>query len=64
MFALQWVTLMGGLYLTYRVAVARVRRNRPPTHRALRAVLPILLFAAAYTVMNVLMLAAPMSHRH
>ena len=64
LFALQWATLMAGLYLTYRVAVARVRRNGPRPERAFRAVLPILLFAAAYTVMNVFMLSAPMAHRH
>jgi len=63
LFALQWATLMGGLYLTYRVCVARVRRNAPPD-RAFRAVLPVLLFSTAYTVMNVFLLAAPMSHRH
>jgi len=64
LFALQCATLMAGLYLTYRVAVARVRRNGPRPERAFRAVLPILLFAGAYTVMNVFMLAAPMAHRH
>jgi len=64
LFALQWATLMAGLYLAYRVGVARVRRNGPRPDRAFRAVLPILLFAAAYTVMNAFMLAAPMAHRH
>jgi hypothetical protein len=64
LFLLQWATLMGGLYLTYRVGVARVRGNGLPPERAFRSVLPILLFAAAYTVMNVFMLSAPMAHRH
>jgi polyferredoxin len=64
LFVLQWATLMAGLYLTYRVGVARVRRNGPRPERAFRAVLPILLFAAAYTAMNVFMLSAPMAHRH
>ena len=56
LFALQWATLMAGLYLTYRVAVRRVR--------VFRVVLPMLLFGAAYTVMNVFILSAPMAHRH
>ena len=64
LFVLQWATLMAGLYLTYRVGVGRVRRNGPRPERAFRAVLPILLCAAAYTVMNVFMLSAPMAHRH
>ena len=64
LFVLQWLTLIGGLYLAYRVAIARMRRYALGPQRAFRAVLPILLFGAAYTLMNIMILAAPMAHRH
>ena len=64
LFVLQWLALVGGLYLAYRVAVAVARRNASPPASAFRAVLPILLFAVAYTLLNILILSAPMAHRH
>ena len=64
LFVLQWLALVGGLYLAFRVAVAVARRNTSPALSAFRAALPILLFALAYTALNILILSAPMAHRH
>lgn len=63
LFALQWAALAGGLYLAFHVALAVARRNTAPV-RAFRHALPVLLFAIAYTVLNILILSAPMAHRH
>ena len=64
LFVLQWLALVGGLYLAFRVAVAVARRNTSPALSAFRTALPILLFAVAYTALNLLILSAPMGHRH
>jgi polyferredoxin len=62
LFFLQWVVLMAGLYLAFRVGVAVVRRHGPPA--TFRTLTPILLFATAFTVMNLVILSAAMGHRH
>jgi hypothetical protein len=64
LFTLQWLALMGGLYLACRVGVTLVRRNDWPPARSFRAVLPLVLFATAYTVLSLLVLSAAMAHRH
>ena len=75
LFVLQWVALMAGLCLAVRVAISLVRRTGPQLEgsgpeadlsslQAFRTVLPILLFATAYTVLNLLVLSAAMGHRH
>ena len=64
LYFLQWLALIGGLYLAYRVSTRLVARYASGSGKAFRMVLPILLFAVAYTVLNVLILAAPMAHRH
>ncbi|MBI4461151.1 MAG: 4Fe-4S binding protein [Acidobacteria bacterium] len=62
MFLLQGAALLGGLYLAFRLGTTIVRRN-VPSH-VFRTALPIFLFAVAYTILNILILAAPMAHRH
>jgi ferredoxin len=64
LFVLQWVALMGGLYLGIQIAVAAVRRSSPPQGLPFRAVLPLLVFAVGYTVGNLLLLSSAMGHRH
>ncbi len=64
LFVMQWLALLAGFYLAVRVTVALVRRNGLAPQRAFRAALPILVFAAAYTIMNLAVLSAAMSHRH
>jgi ferredoxin len=64
LFLLQWLALMGGLYLAYRVSTRLVARQASGQKGAFRMALPILVFAVAYTILNVLVLAAPMAHRH
>ena len=64
LFLLQWLALIGGLYLSYLVGVAVARRTSVQSVRAFRTALPILLFAIAYTVINIVVLSAPMAHRH
>ncbi len=64
LFVLQWLALIGGLYLAFHVGVAVARRTASPSMQAFRTALPIFLFAIAYTVLNVLILSAPMAHRH
>jgi polyferredoxin len=64
LYFLQWLALVGGLYLAYRVSTRLVARSVWERTRSFRVVLPILLFAVAYTVLNILVLAAPMAHRH
>jgi hypothetical protein len=64
LFVLQWSALMAGLYLAFRVGIALARRNGWPPERAFRAMAPILLFATAYTVLNLVILSASMGHRH
>jgi len=64
LYFLQWLALLGGLYLAFRVSTRLVARHAPDRAQAFRMALPVLLFAVAYTVLNVLVLAAPMAHRH
>ena len=64
LFFLQWLALAGGLYLALRISAHLARRHAGGQARAVRMALPIQVFALAYTVMNVLLLAAPMAHRH
>jgi polyferredoxin len=64
LYFLQWLALIGGLYLTYRVSTRLVARYASEQTTASRMLLPVLLFAFAYTLLNVLVLAAPMAHRH
>ena len=64
LFVLQWVALMAGLYLAFRVGVAIARRDGGPSERAFRTLAPTLLFATAFTVLNLAILSAAMGHRH
>ncbi len=64
LFVMQWVTLMAGLFLAFRVGLALARRSANQPARIFRDVVPILLFATAFTVLNLIVLAAPMAHRH
>ncbi len=64
LFTLQWLALVSGLFLAFRVGVAVVRRNTAQSRLAFRTALPIMLFAIAYTVLNIIVLSAPMAHRH
>ncbi|MBI3933371.1 MAG: 4Fe-4S binding protein [Acidobacteria bacterium] len=64
LFFLQWAALAGGLFLAYRVTVGVARRDTPQSRSAFGTALPVLLFAVAYTVLNFLVLSAPMAHRH
>ena len=64
MFVLQWLALLAGLYLAFRVGFGLTRREAPLGAHNLRAVLPILIFATAYTLLNLVILSAPMAHRH
>ena len=64
LYFLQWLALIGGLYLAYRVSTRLVARYASEQTGAFRMALPVLLFAFAYTVLNVLVLSAPMAHRH
>ena len=64
LFIMQWAALMAGLYLAFRVGVALVRRNTAQPERAFRNAIPILLFATAFTVLNLVVLSAAMGHRH
>ena len=64
LFVLQWLGLIGGLYLAFWVGVAVARRITGQPAKAFGVALPILLFAVAYTVLNIFILAAPMAHRH
>jgi polyferredoxin len=64
LFVLQWVALLAGLYLAFRVGFALTRRDSPLPAQRFRAVLPILLFATAYTLLNLVILSASMAHRH
>lgn len=64
LYFLQWLALIGGLFLAYRVSTRLVARYSSESAKGFRMVLPVLLFAVAYTVLNVLVLAAPMAHRH
>ncbi len=61
---LQLMAFIGGLFLAFRVGVAVVRRNSSQARLAFRTELPILLFAIAYAVLNIVVLSAPMAHRH
>lgn len=65
MYVLQWLALVGGMYLAFKVGVAVARRvTTGQTAKAFSAALPIFLFAAAYTLVNLLILSMPMTHRH
>jgi polyferredoxin len=64
LFFLQWLALLGGLYLAFRIATSLVQRHSAEKAMAFRMALPIFLFAVGYTILNVLILAAPMAHRH
>jgi hypothetical protein len=64
LFILQWVALLGGLFLAFRVGVTLVRRNSLSPQQAFRAAVPILLFATAFTVLNLVVLSSAMAHRH
>jgi hypothetical protein len=52
------------LYLAFRIATSLVQRHSAEKAMAFRMALPIFLFAVGYTILNVLILAAPMAHRH
>ncbi|MCZ6491991.1 MAG: hypothetical protein O7A06_15860 [Acidobacteria bacterium] len=58
------MAFFGALFLAFRVGVAVVRRNSAQSRLAFRTALPIMLFAIAYTVLNIIVLSAPMAHRH
>ena len=64
MFVIQSVALLGGLYLAFWIGVTVLRRVAGQPGKALATAMPVLLFAVAYTVMNIFILAAPMAHRH
>jgi len=64
LYFLQWLALIGGLYLAYRVSTRLVARYATEKTGAFRMALPVLLFSVAYTVLNALILSAPMAHRH
>jgi ferredoxin len=64
LFFMQWLALAGGLYLAWQVSVHLAGRYATDRAAALRMAAPIQLFALAYTVLNILVLAAPMVHRH
>lgn len=64
LFLMQWLALAGGLYLAWQVSAHLAGRHATDRTTALRMALPIQLFAVAYTVLNVLVLASPMAHRH
>ena len=64
LFFMQWLALAGGLYLAWQVSVRLAGRHATDRAAALRMAAPIQLFALAYTVLNILVLAAPMVHRH
>jgi hypothetical protein len=63
-FFLQWLALAGGLYLAWQVSSHLTRQRAGDRADALRMALPLQLFAVAYTLLSVLVLAAPMAHRH
>jgi hypothetical protein len=64
LYLLQWLALIGGLFLAYRVSTRLAARYATDSGKGFRMALPVWVFAVAYTVMNVLILAAPMAHRH
>ena len=64
LFIMQWVALLAGLYLAFRVGITLVRRNGFPPQRAFRAALPLIVFATGFTVLNLVVLSAAMGHRH
>jgi hypothetical protein len=64
LFFLQWLALAGGLYLAWQVSAHLTARHATSRAGALRMAVPIQLFAVAYTVLNILVLASPMAHRH
>ncbi|MBI2817336.1 MAG: 4Fe-4S binding protein [Acidobacteria bacterium] len=64
LFLMQWVALLGGLYLAWRVGIALVKRTVLAPQNAFRTALPIVLFATAFTVLNLVALSSAMSHRH
>jgi hypothetical protein len=64
LFFMQWLALVGGLYLAWQVSTHLTGRYATDLKGASRMAVPIQLFAVAYTVLNVLVLAAPMAHRH
>jgi polyferredoxin len=64
LFILQWFALLGGLFLAFRVGVSLVRRNSASPQQAFRAAVPILLFATAFTILNLVVLSSAMGHRH
>ena len=63
MFLLQGLALLGGLYLAFRIGTVAARRYGVSS-QAFRMALPVFLFAIAYTILNILILSAPMAHRH
>ena len=63
MFLLQGAALLGGLYLAFRIASVAARRD-DASAQTFRMALPVFLFAIAYTILNILILSAPMAHRH
>ena len=64
LFFMQWLALAGGLYLAWQVSAHLAGRHATDRATALRMAAPIQLFAVAYTVMSILVLASPMAHRH
>jgi hypothetical protein len=64
LYIMQFVALLAGFYLAARVSAGLVRRSKVPVERAFRTVMPMFLFALAYTVMNLFVLSSAMSHRH
>ncbi|MBI4442235.1 MAG: 4Fe-4S binding protein [Acidobacteria bacterium] len=64
LFVVQWLGLIGGMYLAFWVGITVARRVSGQPAKAFATALPVLLFAVAYTVLNIFILAAPMAHRH
>jgi polyferredoxin len=64
LFFMQWLALAGGLYLALQVSAYLARRHATDRGAALRMAAPVQLFAVVCTILNLLVLAAPMAHRH
>ena len=64
LFLLQWFALVGGLYLACRIIVRLVASDVSGRLQIIRRAAPVAIFATAYTVLNLIVLAAPMAHRH
>ena len=64
LYFLQWLALIGGLYLAIWVGTRLIARNAMKPRPAFGTALPIFIFAVVYTLLNAFVLAAPMAHRH